>query len=184
MARAKADHQGQAGQAAIGTERRRATAAVSRLLTKLLTPAARQRGFAAVAVIEEWPQIVGPALARRCHPVRLAFRPGTKTGGTLVLQAAGGAALELQHSAPQLLERLNDYFGFRAAARIQLLQMPLRQPPPPPTPPPARPLTDAEESALAASVAGIGDSELSTALEALGRSIKARQPAADGERHP
>jgi len=171
-------HQGPATQAAIGTERRRATAAVSRLLTRLLTPAARQRGFAAVAVIEEWPLIVGPTLARRCHPVRLAFRPGSKTGGTLVLQAAGGAALELQHSAPQILERVNDYFGFRAAARLQLLQMPLRPPKPQPTAPTTRPLSAAEEAALALSVAPIGDAALSAALEALGRSIKGRQPAA------
>lgn len=178
MAQRTAVHQGQATVPAIGTERRRATAAVSRLLTKLLTPAARQRGFAAVAVIEEWPLIVGPALARRCHPVRLAFRPGSKSGGTLVLQAAGGAALELQHSAPQILERVNDYFGFRAAARLQLLQMPLRPAKPQPAPPQTRPLSAAEEAALAASVAAIGDTELGAALEALGRSIKGRQPAA------
>jgi hypothetical protein len=170
-------HQGPETKAAIGTERRRATAAVSRLLTRLLTPAARQRGFAAVAVIEEWPAIVGPDLARRCHPVRLAFRPGSKNGGTLVLQASGGAALELQHAAPQLLERVNDYFGFRAAARLQLLQMPLRRAAPEPTPPRTRPLTDAEEAVLAAGVAAIGDCELGAALAALGRSIKGRQPA-------
>ncbi len=177
MAQRTTAHQGQATQPAIGTERRRATAAVSRLLTRLLTPAARQRGFAAVAVIEEWPSIVGPALARRCHPVRLAFRPGSTTGGTLVLQAAGGAALELQHTAPQLLERVNDYFGFRAAARLQLLQMPLRPLPRQELPPPSRPLTESEEAALAREVAGIGDAELGAALAALGRSIKARRPA-------
>ncbi len=177
MVQRTAVHQGPETIAAIGTERRRATAAVSRLLTKLLTPAARQRGFAAVAVIEEWPAIVGPDLARRCHPVRLAFRPGSKTGGTLVLQAAGGAALELQHSTPQLLERVNDYFGFRAAARLQLLQMPLRPAKAAPAAPPTRPLTDAEEAVLAAGVAGIGDSELGAALAALGRSIKGRQAA-------
>jgi len=173
----RADPHGRETQAAIGTERRRATAAVARLLTKLLTPAARQRGFAAVAVIEEWPLIVGPALARRCHPVRLAFRPGSTTGGTLVLQASGGAALELQHSAPQILERVNDYFGFRAAARLQLLQMPLRPARPEPTAPSMRPLNEAEEAVLAESVAAIGDADLGAALAALGRSIKARQPA-------
>ena len=177
MVQRTAVHQGPETKAAIGTERRRATAAVSRLLTKLLTPAARQRGFAAVAVIEEWPAIVGPDLARRCHPVRLAFRPGSKTGGTLVLQASGGAALELQHSTPQLLERVNDYFGFRAAARLQLLQMPLRPAKAAAAPPRTRPLTDAEEAVLAADVAAIGDSELGAALAALGRSIKGRQPA-------
>ena len=175
VAERKVVHRRPATKPAIGTERQRATAAVGRLLSKLLTPAARQRGFAAVAVIEEWPEIVGPSLARRCHPVRLAFRPGSKNGGTLVLQASGGAALELQHGAPQLLERVNDYFGFRAAARLQLLQMPLRPVPPPPAPPRTRSLSEAEEAALEAGVADVGDEQLGAALAALGRSIKARQ---------
>lgn len=162
----------------MNVQRRRATAALSRLLTRLLSPAARQRGFAAVEVIEEWPKVVGPGLARRCHPVRLEFRHGASAGGTLVLQASGGAALELQHAAPQLLERVNDYFGFPAAARIRLVQMPLRPPPATPAPPTLRPLTAAEEAALASDVAPVGDSDLAQALAALGRSIKARRPAA------
>jgi hypothetical protein len=178
VAQRAAVHQRPATQPAIGTERQRATAALSRLLTRLLSPAARQRGFASVEVIEEWPKVVGPGLARRCHPVRLDFRRGATTGGTLVLQASGGAALELQHAAPQLVERVNDYFGFPAVARLRLVQMPLKPPPPAPAAPTPRPLTAAEEAALASEVAPLGDSELARALAALGRSIKARRPAA------
>lgn len=148
---------------------------MSRLLTQLLTPAARRRGFAAVEVVDQWPTIVGAGLARRCHPVRLEFRRGTSTGGTLVLQAAGGAALELQHVAPQVLERVNDYFGFPAAARLRFIQMPSRALPAPPAPPELRRLSAAEEAAVADEVAPIGDAALGAALESLGRSIKARQ---------
>ncbi len=178
MAQAAADHQGWTddhGLAGRDAGRRRTAAALSRLLTRLLTPAARQRGFAAVEVVEEWPRIVGAGLARRCHPVRLEFRRGTTAGGTLVLQASGGAALELQHTAPQLLERVNDYFGFRAATRLRLMQMPLEPQPRPPVPPALRRLTDEEEAAVAGEVAPVADLELGAALLALGRSIKARR---------
>jgi hypothetical protein len=157
-------------------ERRRSTAALSRLLNRLLAPAARRRGFAAVEVLEQWPQIVGQHLARRCHPVRLDFRRGSTTAGTLVLQAGGGAALELQHCAPQIIERVNDYFGFPAVGRLRLVQSPLHPAPRPPAPPPLRPLSPAEQAALAEEVAVVGDAGLGAALEALGRSIKARQP--------
>ena len=160
---------------AIDTKRQRSTAALSRLLTQLLTPAARRRGFAAVEVVERWPSIVGVGLARRCHPVQLEFRRGTASGGTLVLQAAGGAALELQHAAPQVLERVNDYFGFPAAARLRFIQMPSRPLPAPPAPPVLRQLSAAEEAAVANAVAPIADATLGAALESLGRSIKARQ---------
>ena len=160
---------------AVDTQRQRSTAALARLLTQLLTPAARRRGFAAVEVVEQWPTIVGAGLARRCHPVQLEFRRGTTSGGTLVLQAAGGAALELQHVAPQVLERVNDYFGFPAAARLRFIQMPSRPLPAPPGPPVLRPLSAAEAAAVADEVAPIADAALGAALESLGRSIKARQ---------
>jgi hypothetical protein len=177
VAERTAVHQGQEARPAVTVQRRRASAALSRLLTGLLSPAARARGFAAVGVIEEWPNVVGAGLARRCHPVRLEFRRGTTTGGTLLLQASGGAALELQHCSPQLIERVNDYFGFPAVARLKLVQMPLRPVPPPPAPPTLRSLSAAEEAALQRDLAPVGDEALAAALAALGRSIKGRRPA-------
>lgn len=168
---------GRQAEAGPSPQRRRTTAAFSHLLGRLLSPAARQRGFAAVAVLEEWPVIVGVGLARRCQPLRLEFRRGTTAGGTLVLQAAGGAALELQHVAPQLMERVNDYFGFRAVARLKVVQMPFRPDPPPPAAPHRRKLTEAEEALVASMVAPIEDPALGAALGALGRSIKSRDRA-------
>lgn len=156
-------------------ERRRAAAALSRLLSGILSPAARRRGFAAVSVIEEWSAIVGSGLAQRCHPMRLDYRRGSSNGGTLVLQAAGGAALELQHAAPHLIERVNDYFGFRAVARLHLVQMPPRRTSVRPQAPRHRQLTADEEAALVAAVAPFGDTPLGAALSSLGHSIKSRQ---------
>ncbi len=162
--------------AAKGRHRQRTTAALSRLLTHLLSPAARKRGFAELGVLEDWPEIVGVALARRCQPLRLEFARGAVAGGNLVLQATGGAALELQHMGPQLIERVNDYFGFPAARRIRIVQMPLQVAPPPPAPPARRSLTESEELTLMAGVAQVGDAELGAALASLGRSILARRP--------
>jgi hypothetical protein len=157
-------------------QKQRTTAALSRLLTHLLSPAARKRGFAEVKVLEDWPRIVGAGMAKRCQPLRIEFARGAIAGGTLVLQAAGGAALELQHMGPQLIERINDYFGFRTVRQLRIVQMPLRATPVP-APPARRRLTADEELTLAAGVAAVGDDELGRALAALGRSIMARRPA-------
>jgi hypothetical protein len=179
VAERTAVHQGQEARPAVTVQRRRASAALSRLLTGLLSPAARARGFAAVGVIEEWPKVVGAGLARRCHPVRLEFRRGTTTGGTLLLQASGGAALELQHCSPQLIERVNDYFGFPAVARLRLVQMPLR-----PSPAAAGPADPAQlepgrgGGAAARPGPGRRRGARGRARASLGRSIKGRRPAA------
>ena len=79
------------------------------LLGKVLDPASRRRGLAEAGVLTDWPSIVGEALAARCQPVKLTGS-GRGHGGILHVHVAGSAALELQHSEPQLLERINSLF--------------------------------------------------------------------------
>ena len=52
---------------------------------------------------------------------------GQKKGATLVLRVEGPAALEVQHQAPQIIERINSYFGYRAIEDIRILQAPLER---------------------------------------------------------
>jgi len=148
---------------------------VQRLIGRLLEPAARRRGFAETRILAEWRGIVGDSLARRCQPIRLDYGRGAATGGTLHLRCSGGAALELQHTAPQIKERINDYFGFRAVARLAMVQAPLPRARPAPPPSAPRPLAAEEEAAVMEGVAGIGDSDLQAALADLGRAVRTRR---------
>lgn len=145
---------------------------VARLLGAVLDPAARRRGFAEASILADWPTIVGPALARRCQPVRVDYTPGRRSGGTLLIQAAGGTAIELQHAAPQIIERVNNYFGFKPIRQLRFLQAPLPPPPPLRKPPARRPLWPEEEVALQRAVGEVGDEGLREALLALGRSLR------------
>lgn len=147
--------------------------AVARLTRKPLG----RRGLVAAALVADWPAIVGGALAEWCEPERLALPPG-KTGaesggGTLhVVAVSGGLALELQHQAPRLIERVNAHFGYAAVARLAIRQGPLRQRRRPPlAPPPVLPA--AAEAALAERLAGIEDEGLRRALQRLGRRLAA-----------
>ena len=144
---------------------------VGRLLTAILDPAARRRGFAQASLLADWPRVVGPALARRCQPVRVDYAPGRRRGGTLLVQASGAVALEVQHAAPQIVERVNGYFGFPAVRQLRLLQMPFKPPPPPREVQPRR-LRPEEEAALVGAVGGVGDAELREALLTLGRAVR------------
>ena len=161
MAAEQGTRQGRSGQAGLQ---------VARLLGGILGPAARRRGFAEASLLADWATIVGPALARRCQPVRVDYAPGRRSGGTLLLQVGGAAALEIQHAAPQLLERINAYFGHKAVRQLRLMQMPL-----PPAavaqPPRLRSLAAGEEAALVAGVTKVSDDSLRAALLALGRTV-------------
>jgi hypothetical protein len=157
------------------TRRRYATVDLGRLVGAVLGPTARRRGFTETAILADWGSIVGPTLAGRCQPVRVEFPRGKARGGTLELHARGGAALEIQHLAPQLLERINGFFGYAAIRRLRLIQAPPAAPARRvPTPPP-RPLSVAEEELLRRSVGTLAGQPLGTALLALGRAFPARR---------
>jgi hypothetical protein len=150
------------------------------LLGRVLDPVARQRGLAEARLLTEWPTVVGPDLAARSQPVRLSHRSGHR-GGVLSLHVAGSAALELQHSEPQVLERINGFFGYPAVARLHLIQASVRRAGGRPLPGRSACLTGAEENEVAAVVRGVGDPALRAALAALGRTLKGRpdEPEAD-----
>lgn len=95
--------------------------AVSALLTPLTRRALGKHGFSSAALISDWAVIVGPELATSCQPVKLAFRRGEREGGILHLNVSGGAALEIQHIAPQIIERINGHLGYRAVDRLKLV---------------------------------------------------------------
>ncbi|MFP5308838.1 MAG: DUF721 domain-containing protein [Actinomycetes bacterium] len=70
-----------------------------------------------------WPDVVGPELARRCRPVRLADR-------TLVVRAESAAwATQLRYVTSQLLERIGTALGDpRAVRSIRITVGPLDEP--------------------------------------------------------
>ena len=146
------------------------------LLRRVLEPAARRRGLAEAKLLTEWPTVVGPLLATRCHPIRLSSR-SDRPGGVLVLHVAGAAALELQHSEPQILERINGYFGYGAVGRLRLIQAPLPRSHAGPLPPVGRGVSDAEEIQIAEAVRDISDPDLRAALSELGRTLKSNPGA-------
>jgi hypothetical protein len=140
------------------------------LLSKVLDPASRRRGLAQARVLTDWPTIVGQVLAARCQPVKLTGA-SRGHGGILHLHVAGSAALELQHSEPQLLERINSYFGYPAVARLRLIRAPLslRQRLQAATPPPLDARARAEIEAV---VQPVADDGLRAALADLGTTLK------------
>jgi hypothetical protein len=88
---------------------------------------------------------------------------------------AGAAALELQHSEPQVLERINGFFGYPAVTRLQLIQVPFKRAAERSLTMPSSGLTSAEETDLATAVSTVGDPALQAALATLGRTLKLRE---------
>ena len=147
--------------------------AVAAEADRVTEPIRKKRGLAEAALISQWSDIIGTALAAECVPLRIA-RGADGTGGTLHIRVSGALALELQHLQPQVIERINGYFGYQAIARIALQQGPIaarQKPARKPAPSPSR----EDTAALTAQLEGIGDEALRDALESLGRGVFGRK---------
>jgi hypothetical protein len=146
---------------------------IGRTVPEIAGAALGKRGLAFGALITDWDTIVGPNLARRTAPEKLSFPRGKREDATLHIRAMGPVALELQHLEPQILERINGFFGYRAVSRLRILHGTLpaatvRAPRP-------RSLTMDEEVRLTETTASVDDPELREALERLGRAMLSRQ---------
>ena len=147
--------------------------AVAAEADRVTEPIRKKRGLAEAALISEWSDIIGAALAAECVPLRIV-RGADGTGGTLHIRVGGALALELQHMQPQVIERINGYFGYQAIGRIALQQGPIGTSKPARRLPPTAPSSE-DAAALAAQLEEIADDELRQALDALGRGILARK---------
>ncbi len=116
------------------TKERRGAQPIAALLDNAIEPALKARGFASSAIHMHWPEIVGPELARWCEPASLRWPPRppgaaeTKEGAVLTIRVEGAFALDLQHRAPQVVDRINGYFGWRCVERLAFKQGPVRKP--------------------------------------------------------
>lgn len=144
-------------------------------LAGLTRPLHKKRGAVYGEILGRWATIVGPLLAADSQPERLIYPGNAGHGATLEIAVSGGQALELQHLAPLVIERINGYFGYKAVSALRLRQAPIRPRlshlPPKREP---RPLGAKEAADLRALLDGVEDPKLRQALEKLGRSLRAR----------
>lgn len=141
---------------------------VSELLPDVGRAAFRRFGFVQSSVISRWPEIVGEKYARVSAPDSLRFPHGERTRGTLTLTVAGAHATMMQHITPEIVERVNRFFGYAAVERIVIrhgeIRRPRRVPPPAVRPVPVE---------LGESLRTIADPELKAVLEGLAAGVGA-----------
>jgi hypothetical protein len=135
-----------------------------------------------MTLLSEWTSIVGPDLAQFTAPDKVAWprrqedgeAPANSRrtpGATLVLRVDGPRAIEVQHRADQILERVNTYFGYRAVAALRIVQAPVtRQSPRAP-----KSSLEIDETSLK-QTARIDKDGLKRALSRLGSAIRGQKP--------
>jgi hypothetical protein len=151
------------------------------LLDKCLDKAMAAQGFANSDVIASWPDIVGERLAGFSQPIKMEWprrasaspRGGRSEPAALVVRVEGAFAIEMQHLAPLIVERVNTYYGWRCVGRLVLKQGPVRRPVKE-TVPEFR-LSEPERSRVEGATETIAEEPLRKALDRLGTAILATE---------
>jgi len=154
-------------------EKKRQTVQVGALLPGIVEPTLAARGLGQMSLIADWPAIVGADVARYAQPMQIQWPPrgarqdpAATAPATLVLRIDPAFALEAQHAAPMIVQRVNAHLGWRCIGRIAFRQGPLAPRRAPHRAPPAP--SDAARQQAAALAAPIADEELRLALARLG----------------
>ena len=143
---------------------------IAELTPQVGRTAFRRFGFVQSSVVTRWPEIVGEHHAKVCVPEAIRFAPGEKADGILQLVVLPAHAPLIQHVIPEIMERVNRFFGYKAVARVKLRQGPVNPPraqAPSGGPPSLKPIP----IELGDSLRDIGDPELRAVLESLARSL-------------
>ena len=145
---------------------------IADLVGTCVSEAFARQGFSSVELVTHWEDIIGPDISAHAEPMKLQWpRQSAAEDGepaTLVLRVEGPAAIEIQHLAGVILERVNRFFGWQAVGRIAIRQAPLQRRKEKHRPAPPDP-------AVAQRIAGglaIEDENLKAALGRLGAAIK------------
>jgi hypothetical protein len=146
---------------------------LSVLLGNVFSEVYARQGFAARELVTRWADIAGPEIATHAEPLKMQWpRPvegQPQEPATLVLRVEGPMALEIQHSADVILQRVNRFFGWSAVGRLALRQAPLsrRNRPRPSRKPDPDAVAKVEKTLFA-----VEDEDLRAALARLGAAIK------------
>jgi hypothetical protein len=147
------------------------------LLDTCLGPSLAAQGFAASDILVAWPEIVGARLSEFTQPVKVQWKrrsPGDAPEkrpepATLIVRVESAFALEMQHLAPIVIERVNSHYGWRCVGRIVLKQGPVRRAEPPRRVVPQ--VTPEDAKAIEAALEPIVEEPLRNALARLGMAV-------------
>jgi hypothetical protein len=88
---------------------------LAQLVPGVTRPAFKKRSPVGASLMADWVSIVGPLLAAQTEPRKLSR-------GQLTIACTGPVAMELQHAAAALIERINTHAGTGLVERLRFVQ--------------------------------------------------------------
>lgn len=144
-----------------------------KVLLKVTNQLFQRQGFVRGEIIAEWNMIVGEGFAKLCAPEKITFPYGKRSGGKLFIKTTSSFAPQFLFYEPQIVERINTYFGYKAVERLSIQHGFVSKTPKEDDLPPhlGVVLSDKEISHLQETVDSLSDSPLKEVLLGLGKTV-------------
>ena len=91
-------------------------------LPKILKTKLKKANFVDISVIKNWKEIVGDDIAKNCWPIKIFFSDGNNSNGKITIKVKRGWSLEIEYKNQEIIEKLNQYFGYKAISKINIIQ--------------------------------------------------------------
>ena len=91
-------------------------------LPKILKTKLKKANFVEISVIKNWKEIVGDDIAKNCWPIKIFFSDGNNSNGKIAIKVKRGWSLEIEYKNQEIIEKLNQYFGYKAISKINIIQ--------------------------------------------------------------
>lgn len=78
--------------------------------------------FIQISILQSWADIVGKKIANCSYPIKVVFTNQENLGGKLFLKVERGKTMEIEFKCQEIIEKLNQFFGYQAITKINIVQ--------------------------------------------------------------
>ena len=80
------------------------------------------KSFVEITLIKQWKEIMGQDIAKYCWPIKIVFSDIKNSNGIIFLKTKRGRSMEIEFKNDEIIENLNQYFGYKAINKISVVQ--------------------------------------------------------------
>ena len=76
-------------------------------------------GYNYSSIVDNWTKMVNKKISDSCYPITIKIGKEMKNG-TLVLNVAHGKELEIEYKKKEIIDKINNFFGYNCISQINL----------------------------------------------------------------
>ena len=91
-------------------------------LPKIVDKNIKEKNFIELSLIKKWKEIIGNNIAEFCWPTKVVFSNVDNSKGVIFLKTRRGRSMEIEFKNEEIIEKLNQYFGYKAINKVSVVQ--------------------------------------------------------------